>query len=890
MDARELESLNSQLGEPLPIPIIGRCLQKKAVTALAEDNSPDAVKVLAKAVTRLKDEKIKEIVLDALGKIRNQQCIDAFCEVWADTRHRDLTNLLVKKGWVASAPVNIRVLSALKAKQLEVLTNGDQEIVEPLLNAFQDKDTEIANRASEYAISFTNQEAIDYVCQKWAETRDKLLEQLVRKGEYVAQQPTELRVLTALKAANLEVIRDGGREIVEPLLKAFNDRDAEIANRANEYAISLTNPETIDYVCHKWAETRDKLLEQLVCKGKYVARQPIELRVLTALKVANLEVIRDGGREIIEPLLSAFQDKDSEIANRASECATMFDQPEYQELLFRLVLEQDHPIARQVVIKAQYAPHEPSQRALFYFLTEQWDKYASLDYQHSLLQKVYELGDEKLRKQIADKARQAGRVEWIQIVAGGRKGQRLGKMTDAEWKTTLAVLNRGKQWEEMWRLAQKAPAIWSKQLIHKLKQVGCLPKLEQERIGFDSLKQLADKCRKDIPLMGGLTVCQATLNHVHNDCSIETNPNRISFSPDGKLLASYSVPLAPFPHQISLWKMPHGELLRTFVSHKGNGREGLDGGISFSPDGQLLASYNRSSFYGSTIKLWKMPSGYHLATLGEGISEILGMTFSPDGQLLASCSKGGIIQLRQMPDGQLLNTIIGHVEYYEVTGIAFSPDGQLLASCSKDKTIKLWQMPDAQLLNTIHARFSCDGITFSPNGQILAVTYGIEIALYQMPSGKKIATFTDHTGGIERITFSPDGKVLASSDGYGKTIKLWQMPDGKEIVTFTDHTKAIKHIAFSPDGKVLASDSKDQTIKLWSSDLSRLINLPIEKFNQQDREFIEQVLRNKKGTEEERDWLEFMQALMNWHRRFDVEVEDAPQLFNTSEFDIEIER
>ncbi len=98
---------------------------------------------------------------------------------------------------MASAPViDIRVLSALKAKQLEVVTSGGQEIVEPLLGAFQDRDSEIANRASECMISLTNPDAIDYVCQKWAKTRDKTLEQLVCKGKYVAQQPIELRVLT----------------------------------------------------------------------------------------------------------------------------------------------------------------------------------------------------------------------------------------------------------------------------------------------------------------------------------------------------------------------------------------------------------------------------------------------------------------------------------------------------------------------------------------------------------------------------------------------------------------------------------------------------------------------------------------------------------------------
>jgi hypothetical protein len=444
MYPENLKSLESRLLDPLPIPVIGRCLQKKAVTALAEDNSPDAVKVLAKAVTRLKDEEIKEIILDALGKLRNQQFIDAFCQVWTDTRHRDLANFLVKKGWVASAPLDVRVLSALKAKQLQVVTNGGQEIVEPLLNAFQDKDTEIANRASECAISFSNQEAIDYVCQKWAETRDKLLEQLVCKGKYLAQQPIELRVLTALKVANLEAIRDSGKEIIEPLLKAFQDKDSEITNQARECGTSLTNPNAIDYIC-------------------------------------------------------------------------------------RLAIGQDNQAVYQIAIKAQYAPHEPDKRALFYFLSEQWDKYESLDYEHTLLQKVYELGDEKLRKQIADKARQAGRVEWIQIAVSGRKDKRLGEMTDAEWETTLAVLNSNKQWDKMWQLAQKAPAFWSKQLLQRLERAAWLPTVREEREGFKRLKHLADKSLISFAQTEKLMYCQRTLTKINTNTSAQ-----MIFSPDSK--------------------------------------------------------------------------------------------------------------------------------------------------------------------------------------------------------------------------------------------------------------------------------------------------------------------------------------------------------------------
>jgi hypothetical protein len=50
MNLQELKKLETRLSEPLPVPVIGRCLQKKAIMALVEANSPDAVKVLVKAI------------------------------------------------------------------------------------------------------------------------------------------------------------------------------------------------------------------------------------------------------------------------------------------------------------------------------------------------------------------------------------------------------------------------------------------------------------------------------------------------------------------------------------------------------------------------------------------------------------------------------------------------------------------------------------------------------------------------------------------------------------------------------------------------------------------------------------------------------------------------
>jgi hypothetical protein len=327
--------------------------------ALAQDGSPDAARVLTQGVTRLEDEDILAIVVEALSQLRKPACIDSVCKVWATTRHQKLTNLLVKKGWVASAPVEVRILTALKTGQLQVVTGGGKEIVEPLLRAFKDKDSEIASRASQSAIALTNPDAIDYLCQQWVKTRDKLLEQVICQGKYVARQPIEVRVLTALKVGKRRIIASENAVIIDPLLQACQNSDRAIATEANTLLGELKNQSAINALCNEWAKTRAQHLAEALQRGQYVATHPIEVRVLTALKIARLAVFSNGGQEIVEPLLEAFKDRDSEIASRASQSAIALTNPDAIDYFCQQWVNTRDKLLEQVLCQGKYVAREP---------------------------------------------------------------------------------------------------------------------------------------------------------------------------------------------------------------------------------------------------------------------------------------------------------------------------------------------------------------------------------------------------------------------------------------------------------------------------------------------------------------------------------------------------
>ncbi len=166
-----------------------------------------------------------------------------------------------------------------------------------------------------------------------------------------------------------------------------------------------------------------------------------------------------------------------------------------------------------------------------------------------------------------------------------------------------------------------------------------------------------------------------------------------------------------------------------------------------------------------------------------------------------------------------------------IMAVDFSPDGQIIASASFDKTIKLWQVSTGKLLATLEGHQErLWSLRFSPDGKTLASSgYDSTIKLWNVADGnlKKTISSNDKIA-VRSVDFSPDGKLLASSDSLG-WIKLWNAKDGTLIKSIPAHrTKKgrswwVTAIKFNHDGKILASTSSDRTVKLWKVENGSLL-------------------------------------------------------------------
>jgi hypothetical protein len=647
---------------------------------------------------------------------------------------------------------------------------------------------------------------------------------------------------------------------------------------------------------------RSKLIEELY------TRPPISG---TDFRVKAVEeLLRDGSPEAVSALEEAVsRSTNKQIQQIALDGLSTLAHEGYegpaQEALCRLVTEKGNLVARDITVANGYMPKELHQKVLFFFFTEQWDKYEKIDIDNRFIKSIYESADDITRKRIMSIARQAGRIELAFAATGGRKGRRLSEMTEEEWNAVISILESRKQWNELWLLAQKGPPFFSLKIIHKLKYSGWAP-LHGDV--YKKLVQIADQLDEELPALTSLAwpLLKESVNRVVT----------LKMSPDGRMFARWKNESVvclwsrskditfedrdrpsrkPFAMSTKggiiaigncLWRKPYcGSLNWLSSGYSANV-------LAIAPDEKTLAMGNNKN-----ILLWSLPDG-KLFEILEGYSKIIALAISQDGQLLISGDDNNKINLWSLPDGKLLKTFEGQKGDTSedmpgrIAALAISHDGQLFVSGgdSFNNRTNIWSIDDGKLLKTIEQ--SSYRLAITPDGKVLISENGFRgINLWSLPDGKLLKNLVKiHQSHIQslhshKMTISTEGGILA--DIYDKAVHLWSLPEGRLIKILKLPEGFIVSLLINHGVKILTYLSRDNTIRFWDTNL--ILMIPVIQMTLQDIRSIEEASKIDDVSKVEKNWLEFVLELVLSNRQYDILIEETIYPIETDEFDIIID-
>jgi RNA polymerase sigma factor (sigma-70 family) len=267
--------------------------------------------------------------------------------------------------------------------------------------------------------------------------------------------------------------------------------------------------------------------------------------------------------------------------------------------------------------------------------------------------------------------------------------------------------------------------------------------------------------------------------------------HNISYSPNGKYLASMLADSKGVTDKVRVWNMSVGKEQLVLTVPDVTRVESA----AFSHDGRKLVTLDYKSlerdYMRPCVRSWDVGSGKQ-----EQMFQILPSLktewfpfLSSDGRTVLQALEGGVLSIHDVESGYT-RLFRGH-ETETYWSHAISPVGGIIASATKGQNggVRLWEFAT-----------------------------GREILVLQGDAGTPI--------------WSPDGRLLAAGNKHSEnrqpivtqTVWLWDTATGEELASFSGFKSDVSALAFAPNGKNLVAGLGDGTILVF--DISKVRGKP----------------------------------------------------------------
>jgi WD40 repeat protein len=182
-----------------------------------------------------------------------------------------------------------------------------------------------------------------------------------------------------------------------------------------------------------------------------------------------------------------------------------------------------------------------------------------------------------------------------------------------------------------------------------------------------------------------------------------------AFSFDSRLVAFSGEPSGKRSHteQIHISRLVDGTVISKFGTR-------AVFSLAFSPENSVVASGHWDN-----VTLWHWVTGERIALLKGFERYVVGISFSPDGKLLAAGTDLGGLQIWDVAANTLLHSI--NLKGGDVSTPAFSPDGSLVAAgvYGTGKVFVVDVLTGAIVGEARVSGLGCGSVAFSPDGRYL---------------------------------------------------------------------------------------------------------------------------------------------------------------------------
>ena len=116
-----------------------------------------------------------------------------------------------------------------------------------------------------------------------------------------------------------------------------------------------------------------------------------------------------------------------------------------------LLLRYEDETLMELCVAHHLIPSDPSQQALFYFLTGQWEQYYASDSDYRRIRIAYEQKDPVLQRRLITVSRDSGNSAWLREISGSQDNAPHGGSLSDQHLFASSLIEQ-KQWAKLWNV------------------------------------------------------------------------------------------------------------------------------------------------------------------------------------------------------------------------------------------------------------------------------------------------------------------------------------------------------------------------------------------------------------------------------------------------------